>query len=689
MPSLEQFRPKLRSSELSFHNDQILLKSDVRYVFLPIHALHFLIYFNGKRTLPEIVAKSHGAQKTFHFGMLMKSLSRLKDKGFLENSAELDNTSLSPRTGWFSWLDNFLEVSKPFRQFSIRPIVCSRAYHLCFYLFSVAILLFSLFAASQFPLLEIFNGFLVAGGSYWQSGLSLLFCLSLFLSLKYIMQLGLQLLLLGNAYNVRLLFNGLCLYVHVSFEAVLSYSNRLGVGLYFLCSIPCYFLFTYLLSFFGIEHWLLMQVYLVAFILFIYNLNPFGYGDISQLFKRFSNDDHFNQVSWLLESYSKFMDYESNDKWSFHHLRKSHSLYAILWTIIAVGGIIYYTYEIAPSLLSSLHWESTADRATILIFFAISLFVLTVLLKQLVKSSYAHFLAPLNEIWMKLKRVIYTEDVTNYDRRKLFQELRNLPLFGTLGHSMVEHIVGQGKVVKYKPGHRIIIQGDVGVELFVLLDGVLQVRNKFFNLISTLGDIKPVSIFGEIALIEKTRRTAEVLAKKDSLVFKVDANFLKNLMASHPEVEEIDFFKNAIIMDQFFHSSPMFKRLSKSSISLLKEKGKVAWYKANEIIFEQQHLGDRFYLIIRGSVSIYANDQAVSKIKQGGFFGEISLIANIPRIVSVKALDNVMLLSIDRETFWAMLSENLELAILIEFFGKMRFKESISYLNAEPLPSLL
>ena len=64
-------------------------------------------------------------------------------------------------------------------------------------------------------------------------------------------------------------------------------------------------------------------------------------------------------------------------------------------------------------------------------------------------------------------------------------------------------------------------------------------------------------------------------------------------------------------------------------------------------------------------------------------------MANIPRTVSVKALDDVLLLAIGRESFWEIISQNLELAVLIESIGKVRIKESIQYMVKEPLSDTL
>ena len=65
MSSLEEFHPHLRSSELFFYNDKIILKSKSAQVILPVQALHFLIYFNGQYNLRDIIERNYAYQKPF------------------------------------------------------------------------------------------------------------------------------------------------------------------------------------------------------------------------------------------------------------------------------------------------------------------------------------------------------------------------------------------------------------------------------------------------------------------------------------------------------------------------------------------------------------------------------------------------------------------------------------------------
>jgi CRP-like cAMP-binding protein len=69
-------------------------------------------------------------------------------------------------------------------------------------------------------------------------------------------------------------------------------------------------------------------------------------------------------------------------------------------------------------------------------------------------------------------------------------------------------------VRKVKSGHVLVEQGQLGHELYLLLDGVLAVEVDG----ESLGEVGPGAILGERALVEDGRRTATLRALTDARV---------------------------------------------------------------------------------------------------------------------------------------------------------------------------
>ncbi|MCA9072975.1 MAG: ATP-binding cassette domain-containing protein [Planctomycetaceae bacterium] len=87
-------------------------------------------------------------------------------------------------------------------------------------------------------------------------------------------------------------------------------------------------------------------------------------------------------------------------------------------------------------------------------------------------------------------------------------------------------------------------------------------------------------------------------------------------------------------------------------------------FPAGTRIIQQGDIGDRFYLIRDGKVEIRVEGKSerVVTLGPGEFFGEAALITGNPRNAHVDAISDVVLFSLDKESFHRAMSERASLA---------------------------
>jgi HAMP domain-containing protein len=109
---------------------------------------------------------------------------------------------------------------------------------------------------------------------------------------------------------------------------------------------------------------------------------------------------------------------------------------------------------------------------------------------------------------------------------------------------------------------------------------------------------------------------------------------------------------------------PLFESLSQPEIQSLIQIGHHQLISARECVFRQGDAGDAFYVILLGTVEIYAEQlgQRLRLMSSGEFFGELSLLLGIPRTATVRAIENVQLFLIDRDGLQGLLQNNPPLA---------------------------
>ena len=90
-------------------------------------------------------------------------------------------------------------------------------------------------------------------------------------------------------------------------------------------------------------------------------------------------------------------------------------------------------------------------------------------------------------------------------------------------------------------------------------------------------------------------------------------------------------------------------------------------YAEDDLIFEEGSLGTEMYIVQQGKVAIMKSfkgrDQQLALLGQGDFFGEMSVLEDLPRTATARAASECRLLEINGSTFDQMLRKNPEIAV--------------------------
>ncbi len=77
---------------------------------------------------------------------------------------------------------------------------------------------------------------------------------------------------------------------------------------------------------------------------------------------------------------------------------------------------------------------------------------------------------------------------------------------------------------------------------------------------------------------------------------------------------------------------------------------------ANSAVFEQGDHGNLFYVIAHGTAAVEIDGAQARVLEEGDFFGEIALLRDIPRTATVRAVTDLQLFALDRDTFLSTVS---------------------------------
>ncbi|EGZ10907.1 hypothetical protein PHYSODRAFT_518465 [Phytophthora sojae] len=120
---------------------------------------------------------------------------------------------------------------------------------------------------------------------------------------------------------------------------------------------------------------------------------------------------------------------------------------------------------------------------------------------------------------------------------------------------------------------------------------------------------------------------------------------------------------------------PFFANLPNDKLSLLTEMSTIRVYPSNSVIFrEDEGISTQMFVTLAGSVEVTSSRAAtpLAKLEAGSFFGEMSLLINIPRAATVKALESCMLMSIEKKSFHTLLDQCPDVKVSVSKLLKER-----------------
>jgi MFS family permease len=101
---------------------------------------------------------------------------------------------------------------------------------------------------------------------------------------------------------------------------------------------------------------------------------------------------------------------------------------------------------------------------------------------------------------------------------------------------------------------------------------------------------------------------------------------------------------------------PLFAPLSAATLETIAGDLVPLSVAAGETVIREGDSGDRFYIVESGRLEATTGGQHLSDLAEGGWFGEIALLRDMPRTATVKAVSDARLLAIDRDEFVAVVT---------------------------------
>ena len=671
--SLENFRPKLRPGRVIPHGSRIIFETDSPYnqIVLPMALADLVLLCSGQFTVREIIERIFKKQGTVPFRAILRTIHIFHQGGFFENGHEL--VLNSHLRSWMEQKQSFMSLSWCFGQ----RIVATKRYPMGYYFATLGVMILGLLGLQAFP----FSPLQMA--SQWLNSetsttvvFKLFFTSSLLQSGRHLLRLVQLLLLTGRAYNVSLRLSLWGLHLHVGDEAHHLYENRLYTAMFHMSQI----LFGWFMAFFALTFlpagWEEPFI-IVAMMMSYWELNPFVNSEGLRLAQALLIRTDQETISWHYEANALIESLRPGDEHRNQDFARICTIWGMIWLVVAFAVLHESAIVFGPYILNrSMHldWGALFPAAGLMIWLSMLYFVV----QSLVETIAVSLAVPLGKRIKARLHQLFALSKVNWKQDQILEKIQDLPLFSHFHDQSLKRIIEQSELVELQQHSSILRQGDPSREIYVLLDGNVQiVRTARDGKSEWLSELSCVSIFGEAALLEDSPRAAEVHALSRVVLLKVPVRCIRQIAEESQVIRALDDFRNAILVNQFFASSAVFRSLSNESVQFLSNRGSLEYFDQGQTVFKQGDPGESLYLILRGSISVEVNGQFMKTLSQGTFFGEIALIANIPRTGTARTMEPCVLFKLSFDAFWEVLVQNIDLGVFIETIAEGRLREDM------------
>src|SRR4029453_10580653 len=250
------------------------------------------------------------------------------------------------------------------------------------------------------------------------------------------------------------------------------------------------------------------------------------------------------------------------------------------------------------------------------------------------------------------------------DTESLDAVLQSLPVLAGLPHDVREIVVASFVPASYTFGQAIVQEGDASDALYVLVSGRVRMvkRGENGDEIS-LGALRPGETFGEGGFSDHTAHPATVRASGDVEVVRLDRSVFDALLRRRPEGGQ--FFELHSLLRNltfFFRQFTVFAKLPPEALNDLLANLEPIEYRQGDVVIREGDPPGPMYIIEEGRCRIHVGVDGrrrnVAFLRRGEFFGELSVIRDVPRDSTVEAVTQCRLLQLTRETYQELLEQH-------------------------------
>jgi CRP-like cAMP-binding protein len=205
----------------------------------------------------------------------------------------------------------------------------------------------------------------------------------------------------------------------------------------------------------------------------------------------------------------------------------------------------------------------------------------------------------------------------------------------------------------------------VGNFFYIVKSGELTIS---FSSLQTPKILTKGDTFGELALIQKSRRSGTVMSNITTELYCLEGTWFRDILKKINSLDQNE--RNLLI-----RLISIFRGLSEIEISNIANSMIKCEFEDNELILADGDKSESLFIIKEGRVSCIKNNQEFKKLEDKDYFGESSILFQTKRSMSILSLKRTICYQITKNVLQETLGDNFR-TILLKSICKESFASS-------------
>ena len=246
--------------------------------------------------------------------------------------------------------------------------------------------------------------------------------------------------------------------------------------------------------------------------------------------------------------------------------------------------------------------------------------------------------------------------------------LEQLPLLAGMPAEVQALVASAFEPRSYKFGDEVVTEGDEADAFYVLVSGQAHVVKRGDDDEEVLVNaLQAGDGFGELALLERSQRTATVRASGDVEVLRLERPVFDALLKTHPELRrQLERQIEQHRLRDFLKIYTALGRLPRQTLAALIERLETTAVAAERTVIAEGGEPGALYVVRDGRLRVHHAENNIAYLRKGDFFGEASVRNACPRSASVSAVTDADLLVLPADAYRTLLEAHDELAELVD-----------------------